>query len=238
MRNSLFQLIYSAVVLSFFSFQAVAQEEEEEQKINKNGMYFFHQYSLEHSFAEFNNDQPLKAKTALSSMPFFGVGIKKETANYVFAFSSRFGFQRDNMTFSFAGKKVAGTYCMDYMSVKRQFALGFKLTPQQTFSFLFISSFNISSMGATPFGEKTNLRKLEQKDKLQLSMSEDPFLDYRLGFEYEFKPTEEEKLRLFFHLETSLKQRRVDVAPNYNLGIDKPYTLFYRFSVIGFGLRF
>lgn len=238
MRHSLLQLTYSAFALLFFSFSAVAQEEEKEPKVNKNGMHFFHQYSVEHSFSEFNNNELLKGKAAFSIMPIFGVGIKKETANFVFAFSSRFGFQRDNMTFSYAGKKIAGTYCMDYMSVKRQFALGFKLTPQQTFSFLFISSLNDFGMGATPFGEKLNLRKLEQKDKLQLSMSDGLFFDFRLGFEYEFKPMEEEKLRLFFHVETSLKQRHVDVAPNSNLGIEHPYTLFYRFSVIGFGLRF
>lgn len=235
----MYKLTFIALMVSFFPFYAIAQEdEEEEKKVNVNGLHFFHQYSFENSFAEFSNNQPLKAKTVFSIMPVFGVGIKRETPNYVFGFSSRFGFQRDNMNFFYEGKKLAGTYAMDYMSVKRQFSLGFRITPQQTFSFLFISSLNIFGMGATPFGEKLNLRKLEYKDKLQLSMSDDPFLDYRIGFEYEYKPSEEKKLRLFFHLETSLKQRHVEIAPNYSLGIDHSYTLFYKLSVFGFGLRF
>ncbi len=234
--QSTFQLRY-ILILFLFSLSAVAQEEKE-KKVNVNGLHFFHQYSLEHAFAEFDADPPLNAKTAFSVMPFFGVGIKRETANYVFAFSSRFGFQRDNMTFSYAGQKLAGTYAMDYLSVKRQFALGFKLTPQQTFSFLFISSFNVYGMGATPFGEKINLRKLEQKDKLQLSANKEEFLDYRLGFEYEIKPMETKKLRLFIHFETALTKRRVEIAPNHNLGIDRQYTLFYTLSVLGYGMRF
>jgi hypothetical protein len=69
-------------------------------------------------------------------------------------------------------------------------------------------------------------------------MSNDPFLDFRIGFEYELKPMDNAKLRLFFHLESCLKQRRVEVAPNYSLGIDQPYTLHYRLNVFGFGLRF
>jgi hypothetical protein len=142
------------------------------------------------------------------------------------------------MTFSYAGKKLPGTYAMDYLSVKRQFSLGFRLTPQQTFSFLLISSFNDYGMGATPLGGKINLKKLEQKDKLEISMSDVPFLDFRIGFEYEYKPMHETKLRLFFHFESSLKQRRVKVAPNYYLGIKEPYELFYRFHVFEFGLRF
>jgi hypothetical protein len=232
------KLIYPVIILSFFSLHAIGQDEED-KKVNVNGLHFFHQYSFENSVAEFSNHQPLKAKTAFSIMPIFGVGIKRETENYVFAFSSRFGFQRDNMTFSYAGQKLAGTYAMDYMSVKRQFAFGLKITPQQTFSFLFISSYNYYGMGgATPFGERINLRKLEQKDKLELSMSYDPFFDFRIGFEYELKPMDEAKLRLFFHLESSLKQRRVEVAPSPNLGIDQHYTLNYRLSVFGFGLRF
>lgn len=210
----------------------------EEKKVNINGLHFFHQYSLENSFAEFDTDPPLKAKTAFSIMPVFGVGIKRETEHYVFAFSSRFGFQRDNMTFSYAGKKLAGTYAMDYMSVKRQFALGFRLTPQQTFSFLFISSFNAYGMGATPFGERLNLRKLDKKDKLQIGTTEEAFLDARLGFEYEIRPVEAKKLRLFIHFETALTKRRVEIAPNYNLGIGRDYRLFYTLSVLGYGMRF
>ncbi|MCZ8286608.1 MAG: hypothetical protein O9353_14245, partial [Bacteroidia bacterium] len=237
MRNGLFQL-YLIVTCSFFSFSAAAQEEEEEKKVNVNGLHFFHQYSFEHSFAEFDESQKLKAKTAFSIMPVFGVGIKRETADYVFAFSSKFGFQRDNMTFSYAGQKLAGTYAMDYMSVKRQFALGFRITPQQTFSFLFISSFNIFGMGATPFGEKRNLLKLEPKDKLQISTTDEPFLDYRIGFEYELKPAEEKKLRFFIHFESCLRQRNLEVAPNGTLGIDQPYTIFYRLHVLGYGMRF
>lgn len=232
-----FQLRY-ILILFLFPLSAVAQEEKEEKKVNVNGLHFFHQYSFENSFPEFGKDQPLRAKTAFSIMPFFGVGIKRETPAYVFAFSSRFGFQRDNMRFSYAGQKLPGTYAMDYMSVKRQFALGFRITAQQTFSFLFISSFNLYGMGATPYGEKINLRKLDKKDKLELGMSDDPFLDFRLGFEYELKPMEEKKLRLFVHLETCLKQRRVEVAPNHYLGIGQPYTLFYRLSVFEVGLRF
>ena len=232
-----YRIIHAIFLVAFFSFSTLAQEDEE-KKVNTNGLYFFHQYSFEHSFAEFSNHQPLKAKTVFSIMPVFGVGIKKETANYVFSFNSRFGFQRDNMTFSYAGKKLAGTYCMDYMSVKRQFALGFKLTPQKTFSFLFIGSYNVFGMGATPYGEKINLRKLEKKDKLELSISGEPFLDYRLGFEYEFKPLPEEKLKLFWHIEASLKQRRIEIAPNHNLGIYESNTLYYRLYVTGFGLRF
>lgn len=237
MQSSLFQLRY-VILLSLFSFPAIAQEEEEEKKVNVNGLHFFHQYSFENSFAEFGKDQPLRAKTAFSIMPFFGIGIKRETPAYVFAFSSRFGFQRDNMKFSYAGQKLPGTYAMDYMSVKRQFALGFRITPQQTFSFLVNSSFNMYGMGATPYGDRRNLRKLDKKDKLELNMSDDPFLDFRLGFEYELKPMDEKKLRLFVHIETSLKQRRVEVAPNHYLGIDQPYTLFYRLSVFELGLRF
>lgn len=235
----LYKLAYIAALLLFSFSAAIAQEdEEEEKKVNTNGLHFFHQYSFENAFGEFNNNQSLRAKTAFSIMPVFGVGIKKVTPNYVFAFSSRFGFQRDNMTFSYGGKKLPGTYCMDYMSVKRQFALGFRITPQQTFSFLFISSFNIFGMGATPFGEKINLRKLEAKDKLQLSTNDDSFLDYRIGIEYEFKPFDKKKLKLFWHIEACLKQRRVEIATNYNLGIDHPYTLSYRLNVFGFGLRF
>ncbi len=237
MRKGIFQS-HIILALFFFSLSVVAQEDEQEKKVNVNGLHFFHQYSLEYSFAEFDADPPLNAKTAFSVMPFFGVGIKRETANYVFAFSSRFGFQRDNMTFSYAGQKLAGTYAMDYLSVKRQFALGFRLTPQQTFSFLFISSFNVYGMGATPFGEKVNLRKLEKKDKLELSTRPEDFLDARLGFEYEIKPMEETKLRLFIHFETALTKRRVDIAPNYNLGIDRSYSLFYTLSVLGYGMRF
>lgn len=237
MRHVVFHLRH-ILVLSFFSFPAISQEEVEERKVNANGLHFFHQYSLEHSFAEFDADPPLSAKTAFSVMPVFGVGIKRETEHYVFAFSSRFGFQRDNMTFSYAGKKLPGTYAMDYMSVKRQFALGLRLTPQQTFSFLFISSFNMYGMGATPFGEKLNLRKLSEKDKLQISEYDDTFLDYRLGFEYEIKPMQERKLRVFIHFETTLRKRQVEVAPNYNLGIDRRYKLFYTLSVLGYGMRF
>lgn len=237
MRSCLFRLRH-IILLSLFSFPAVAQEEEEERKVNVNGLHFFHQYSFENSFAEFGRDQALRAKTAFSIVPFFGVGIKRETQAYVFAFSSRFGFQRDNMRFSYAGQQLPGTYAMDYMSVKRQFALGFRITPQQTFSFLFASSFNMYGMGLTPYGERINLRKLDKKDKLELSMSEDPFLDFRLGFEYELKPMTGKKLRLFVHLETSLKQRRVEVAPNHYLEIDQAHTLFYRLSVFELGLRF
>lgn len=236
MRHMLFHLRY-VIVLVFCSFSAVAQEEEE-KKVNVNGLHFFHQYSLEHSFAEFDADPPLNAKTVFSVMPFFGIGIKRETANFVFAFSSRFGFQRDNMTFSYAGQKLAGTYAMDYLSVKRQFALGFRITPQQTFSFLFISSFNAFGMGATPYGERVNLRKLDQRYKLEIGTSKEAFLDARLGFEYEVRPVETKKLRLFIHFETALTKRRVDIAPNYNLGIDRPYTLFYTLSVLGYGMRF
>lgn len=231
-----FQLRY-ILILFLFPLSAVAQEEEE-KKVNVNGLHFFHQYSLENSFAEFGKGQALKGKTAFSIMPFFGVGIKRETANFVFAFSSRFGFQRDNMTFSYAGQKLAGTYAMDYMSAKRQFALGFRITPQQTFSFLLMSSFNLFGMGATPFGEKLNLRKLEEKDKLKISTNDDTFADWRIGFEYEYKPTDEKKLRLFVHIESCLRQRHVEVAPNSNLGIDQSYKLFYRLHTFGFGLRF
>lgn len=225
-------------LLAFFSFSALAQEEEEEKKVNVNGMHFFHQYSMEHSFAEFDKHQLLKAKAAFSFMPSFGVGIKKETPDYVFAFSSRFGFQRDNMNFFYEGRKLPGTYAMDYMSVKRQFAFGLKITPRQTFSFLVMSSFNAFGMGATPFGERMNLRKLDPKDKLQIGTTEEGFLDFRLGFEYELKPMEEKKLRLFFHFETALTKRRVEVEPNYNLGIRERQVLFYTLNVFGYGMRF
>jgi hypothetical protein len=237
MRKNIFQS-HIILLLSFFSLSAIAQEEPEEENVNPNGLHFFHEYSFENSFAEFGNEQALKAKTAFSIMPFFGVGIKRETANFVFAFSSRFGFQRDNMTFSYAGQKLAGTYAMDYASVKRQFALGFRITPQQTFSFLLMSSFNLFGMGATPYGEKLNLRKLEEKDKLRISTNDDTFADWRIGFEYEYNPMDEKKLRLFIHFESCLRQRHVEVAPNSNLGINQPYKLFYRLHVFGFGLRF
>jgi hypothetical protein len=158
----MYKLIYTAFIVSFFSVHAMAQEEEE-KKVNVNGLHFFHQYSFENSVAEFSNYQPLKAKTAFSIMPIFGVGIKRETPDYVFAFSSHFGFQRDNMTFSYRGQKLAGTYAMDYLSVKRQFAFGLRITPSQTFGFLFISSFNVFGMGATPYGEKLNLRSWSKK---------------------------------------------------------------------------
>jgi len=236
MQNSVVSLYL--IVLFLFPFFVTAQEEEEEKKVNANGLHFFHQYSLENSFAEFDADPPLNAKTAFSIMPFFGVGIKRETEHYVFAFSSRFGFQRDNMTFSYAGQKLPGTYAMDYLSVKRQFAFGIRLTPQQTFSFLIMSSFNTYGMGATPYGEKVNLRKLSEKDKLQISEYDDTFLDYRLGFDYEIKPLQERKLRVFIHFETTLRKRQVEVAPNYNLGIDRRYKLFYTLSVLGYGMRF
>lgn len=234
-----YKLPICVILCVFFSLPVIAQEEEEEEKkVNVNGLHFFHQYSMEHAFAEFGKHQPFKAKTAFSFMPAFGVGIKKETSHYVFAFSSRFGFQRDNMIFFNEGKKLPGTYAMDYMSVKRQFAFGLRIDPKQTFSFLVISSYNTYGMGATPFGEKINLRKLEQKDKLQISTTEESFPDFRLGFEYELKPMEEKKLRLFFHFETTLTKRRVEVKPNYNLGIREHQTLFYTLNVLGYGMRF
>lgn len=228
-------LIFS---LSFLSLSSAAQEEEEKRKINVNGLHFFHQYSLEHSFAEFDKHQLLKAKTAFSLVPAFGIGIKKETPGYVFAFSSRFGLQRDNMNFSYEGQKLPGTYAMDYISVKRQFAFGLKIAPRQAFSFLVISSFNAFDMDAMPFGKRMNLRKLDPKDKLQISTTEEGFLDFRLGFEYELKPMAEKKLRLFFHFETALTKRRVEVEPNYNLGIRERQVLFYTLNVFGYGMRF
>lgn len=229
------------ILLQTVHVSAQETEDDEMSPRKSNGLQLFHEYSIEHAFAEHDRYQDLRAKTALSTMPFFGIGIKKETPFLVFAFSSRFGFQRDNMTFYYQGQKLAGTYAMDYMSVKRQFALGIRLSPQRTFSFLVMSSYNIYGMGATPFGDKVNLRSLLAKDRLVIGSnvdSERGSLDFRLGFEYEWRPSIERKFRMFVHAEASLTQRCLKVEPNYYLGITRPYELYYRFYNLGYGFRF
>lgn len=218
-----------------------SQQEEIEEvvvdtiKRNRN-IIFYHQYAIEHSFADFTYvPKGITAKTDLSGTPLFGIGVKYKINDVsLFGGQTFWGLQRNNMKVfdDISNKDIV--YSIDYWCFKNAIAYSLKLNENHSLSFLLINSSNLLVSGYS-----SSIKNLTQKFENELQIQTDTFkIENRIGIEYELKPFKERNEKLFWQLEIPLKQRKIITRNYQKKGGNSNEPIYYQPIIITFGLRF
>ena len=118
--------------------------------------------------------------------------------------------------------------------LKNAIIFSLKLKQNHSISFLFINTLNLLVSG-----HSSSIKNLTQSFENELQIQIDTFkIENLIGIEYEIKPFKKRNEKLFWQLETLLKQRKL-IARNYQKkGVNSNEPKYYQPIIITFGLRF